>query len=161
MRGPLALSPKEFAGAGSVVPYPAMTSNQPYAMTNHIPTLPYPQQAGLWLAILGCHDGDVEHPLVILIQLVNSRITENRQTIQYVRFIRPPASIPVTAEMLGNADMKTIYLQKNIVIARTHDKEYTYRLRMLKPVDRHWTPSRSNSLWPISLKTGQKARIVA
>lgn len=56
MCGPLALSPKEFADAGNIVPYPDITSNQPYAMTNQgmridVPTLPYPKQAGLWLAI--------------------------------------------------------------------------------------------------------------
>lgn len=37
--------------------------------------------------------------------------------------------------MLGIAEMKTIYLKKNIVITRTHDKDYTYRIRLQKPVD--------------------------
>jgi hypothetical protein len=139
LRGPFASSPRDFRDAGHFVPYPDLVGNPPYAMTNQglrfdIPILPYSKNPGLWLAILGCHlAGSVESPLAIIIQPVNSRTAQSNGLNQYGRFVRPLAPIYVTSEMLSLAEMKTIYLKKNLSTARSHDREYGFHMRIAKP----------------------------
>lgn len=144
LRGPLAASPKEFINARMVEPYPDLAGNQPYAMTNQglrieMPILPDPLQAGLSLAILGCHGGHFERPLAVPIQRAESHIADKSQgTTQYGRFVLSPEPRTVTSQMLAGAELKTIYWKNILLSARSHDKEYTFHVRLL--------PSRQQNL---------------
>ncbi|KAE9994460.1 hypothetical protein EG327_010086 [Venturia inaequalis] len=134
MRGPLAVSPMEFRDARHVVPYPDLLGNAPYAMTNQglridFPMYPYLERPGAWLAILDCYDGQLGRPLAVVIQQKNPRIVGSKQ---YGRLLQPPGPVAVVAEMLGEAETKTIYLKRGALTKASHDKQYTFNLRFMK-----------------------------
>jgi len=174
LRGPLALSPAEFANSGDIVPYRDWQCSLPYTMTNNGLRIELPMHTvreddtGLCLGVLGCYyEGDFRGPIGIFLRPLRlghrNKYNDGLEGDQYARDHERRRPVVVDPGTYFRPTQKTIFLRKDVLLPtnQEYDRKYSFLVRLFPensnfnliyvyPLER-WTKAKGNMAiirWP-------------
>lgn len=142
LRGPLALSPAEFANSSDIVPFRDWTASKPYAMTSHglrceLPIHGVHCESTVCIAVLSCHhENYFGGPLGIHIRPLGlnrkSKFIGKIDSDQYARDHRYQYPVVVNPNIYFKPTIRTIFLRKEVILPRKLDqyRQHSFLVRL-------------------------------